>query len=91
MLYLNPPLEFLPTLDPDTENTHLYLVAWAGDADNDDFKISGNCIKKIRFYDVNGGDTAYTIRQKKKLEMVKGIDLWKYLQITITKCQWCTH
>lgn len=79
---LNTTVGIFTTLDPDTGNTHTYtLVAGVGDADNDDFKISGNALKTDSVYDVNVR-TAYTVRVRARDG--QGLTYEKVFAITIT-------
>ena len=79
---LNTTVGIFTTLDPDTGNTHSYsLVAGVGDADNDDFKISGNALKTDTLFDVNVR-TSYSVRIR--TTDAQGLSFEKVFTITIT-------
>jgi len=70
------------TLDPDTGNTHSYLIVpGIGDADNGDFQIVGNALKTDTVFDVNVR-TAYSIRVR--TTDAQGLSFEKSFPITIT-------
>jgi gliding motility-associated-like protein len=70
------------TLDPDTGNTHSYLIVpGIGDADNDDFQIVGNALKTDTVFDVNVR-TSYSVRVQ--TTDAQGSSFEKSFPITIT-------
>ncbi|MCB0803197.1 MAG: cadherin domain-containing protein [Flavobacteriales bacterium] len=79
---INTTIGIFTTLDPDTGNTHSYmLVSGLGDSDNDDFSIVGNALKTDTLFDVNVR-TAYSIRVR--TTDAQGLSFEKTFAITIT-------